>query len=152
MKKNVLLTALIILTVTTLRAQNVASEAVDLILNEENSTSEMYFSEMYNSKFLVNPTLRIRLEPGSMKIDPAKIIPFGENGYLYPAKRLKGDWGKLNGNGYVFLSKDWTYLMLTIPRHLNSNEIQGDDWTMKMKDPYYMLRNQADNNFYLIKG
>ncbi|MFO7575206.1 MAG: hypothetical protein R6W67_08625 [Bacteroidales bacterium] len=152
MKRKVFITALAILAVTTLKSQDIAQGSNENNGMEILAANDLYLAKMFHSKFLEYPTFRMNVEPGSLNIDPAKIIPIGENGYLYPAKKLKGDWGKLSSNGFVMFSKDWKYLMLTIPRQLNGNEIQGDDWTLTMKDSYYILRNQSDRNFYLIRG
>jgi len=152
MKRKVFVTALAILAVTTLRSQDIAQGSNENNCLEIPAANDLYLTEMINSKFLEYPTFRVNLEQGILNIDPAKIIPFGENGYLYPAKKLKGDWGKLSSDGFVMFSKDWKYLMLTIPRKLNGNEINGDDWTLIMKDSWYIIRNQSDRNFYLIRG
>lgn len=152
MKRRLFFTALAILAITTVKAQDIAVETNDRINNADPLTSDMYIYEMYYSKFVKYPTFRVKLEPGSLAIDPAKVIPFGEEGYLYPAKKLKGDWGKLSSNGFVMLSKDFKYLMLTIPRDIDGKMVNGDDWELTIKGSYYILRNQADNNFYLIKG
>lgn len=152
MKRKVLITALAILAVTTLKSQDIAQGSNESNGLEMVTAGENYLAEMINSKFFEYPTFRMKVDPGSFKIDPAKIIPIGEEGYLYPARKLKGDWGKLSSNGFVLISKDWKYLMLTIPRNLSGNEIQGDDWTLTINDSWYILRSQSDRNFYLIRG
>jgi hypothetical protein len=152
MRRKVFITALAILSVTTLKSQDIAQGTSETNGLEILAANDLYLAEKFNSHFLEYPTFIMKVEPGIINIDPAKIIPIGEEGYLYPARKLKGDWGKLSSDGFVMFSRDWKYLMLTIPRELNGNEIQGDDWSLTIKGSYYILRNQSDNNFYLIKG
>lgn len=150
MKRRFFITALAILAITASKAQDTASETIDR-MNSDLSKSDVYLFEMYQSRFIEYPTLRIALQPGSLAIDPSRVIPFGDQGYLYPARKLKGDWGKLSSNEFIMFSKDWKYMMLTIPREIDGKLVRGDDWTLAIKGSSYILRNQEDKNFYLIR-
>lgn len=107
--------------------------------------------KQYLQKYSDNSTLVIPLS-SQMRIsfDPMNAFELEEYGTIYPGKsHISDQWGVLEADQDILLSKDWKYLKLTEPIIINDDLIQGDNWKLSLNEQWRI--HKKDEGFELIK-
>lgn len=123
------------------------------IIEKENDIyqAKLETRKQYIEKYINDTTLVISLT-SEMKIsfDPMNAFDLKEFGTIYPGKSHVSDqWGILETNEDLFLSKDWRFLKLSKPILISNQVIKGADWQLFLNEQWEIA--SVNGNFEIVK-
>ncbi|KMQ61922.1 hypothetical protein ACM40_06260 [Chryseobacterium sp. BLS98] len=105
----------------------------------------------YQSKFIEQPHLEINFEKMNVSFDPRNILPIADKGIVYPNIRVTDNWGILEVKNGALMSPDWSKISVSIPTKTEEQKVEGDGWTLLLKDRYTIKKDEKTNNYRIIK-
>lgn len=105
----------------------------------------------YQSKFIEQPHLEINFEKMNVSFDPRNILPIADKGTVYPNIRVTDNWGILEVKNGALMSPDWSKISVSIPTKTEEQKVEGDGWTLLLKDRYTIKKDEKTNNYRIIK-
>lgn len=104
----------------------------------------------YKAKLVDQAHLEIPLEAMNMSFDYNIIVPLEGLGTVYPVIRITDKWGILEVTKGALISNDWKKVSLSIPVEITGNKINGDGWTLDLKEDYFLQKSETGGS-YIIK-
>ncbi|WP_281323042.1 hypothetical protein [Flavobacterium aestivum] len=137
-------------------------KTADLILNQyngetiisEEKTREEKIAKLiaeYKSKFVTQPHFELKIEKMNVSFDPRNILPLEGKGTVYPNIRVTDNWGILEVKNGALMSSNWDKISTSIPLKDDGKIINGDGWTLELKDGYSVIKNENTGNYILTK-
>ncbi len=105
----------------------------------------------YQSKFIEQPHLEINFEKMNVSFDPRNILPIADKGTVYPNIRVTDNWGILEVKNGALMSSDWSKISVSMPTKTEEQKVEGDGWTLLLKDRYTIKKDEKTNNYRIIK-
>jgi hypothetical protein len=105
----------------------------------------------YQSKFIEQPHLEINFEKMNVSFDPRNILPIADKGTVYPNIRVTDNWGILEVKNGALMSPDWSKISVSMPTKTEEQKVEGDGWTLLLKDRYTIKKDEKTNNYRIIK-
>ena len=108
--------------------------------------------EEYETKFLEEPHLEIKLRKMNISFNPQNLIPLdaGE-GTIYPTVRISDEWGILTvTSGGALLGPSMRWVIVSEPLQITEKEISGDGWILELNEGY-SLEQTHEGNYLMTK-
>jgi len=105
----------------------------------------------YQSKLIDQPHLEINFEKMNVSFDPRNILPVADKGTVYPNIRVTDNWGILEVKNGALMSPDWSKISVSTPTKTEEQKVEGDGWTLLLKDSYTVKKDEKTNNYRIIK-
>ena len=87
-----------------------------------------------SERFITGPVLIIPIHSMQFKFDPRDIRPLGDLGKVYPKIKMSDSWGILEVTGGALIANDWSKVIVPAPSDPNARTLEGDGWTLKLKE------------------
>lgn len=112
------------------------------ILTQETKRNEALQKKMaaYETRFIKNPTLIMRLVKMQFRFDPRTSVPFKDLGTIYPTMRLVDNWGILNVTEGGALIADWQKVVVSAPTSISDTLVKGDGWTLELNKDWKVVK------------
>lgn len=102
----------------------------------------------YETRFIKNPTLIIRLQKMHFRFDPRTSVPFKDLGTIYPTMRVVDTWGILNVTKGGGLIADWKKVVVSAPIEITDSLVKGEGWTIELNKGWKVVK---DGKNYTLK-
>lgn len=105
----------------------------------------------YKKKFVEQPHLEISFEKMNISFDPRNIVPVEDLGNVYTTIRVTDNWGILTVRKEALLSADWKKISVSSPGSLTGKVIEGEGWTLELKENYTIVGDETGVHYKLVK-
>lgn len=137
-------------------------KATDLILNQYNGEVIIFEEKAreektlkliveYKNKFITQPHFELGFEQMNVSFDPGNIMPLEDKGTVYPNMRISDNWGILTVKNGGLISSNWDKISISVPIKNDGKNINGDGWTLELKDGYSVTKDEETGNYKLTK-
>lgn len=124
-----------------------------LISNEEEIRESIIKKQIenYKLKLIDQPHLVINFENMNVSFDPRNILPIEDKGTVYPNIKVNDNWGILTVENGALMSSNWNKINVSAPTKISDQEVEGDGWTIKLKENYMVKKDEKTGNYILLK-
>lgn len=91
----------------------------------------------YHQQFIDVPFVMIRLNnQTAIEYLSDQMIPFEGKGFIIPAIKAYGPWGKLTATNGVLINNEYSYLYISEPVSIEGSSARGDSWQIELNAGY----------------
>jgi hypothetical protein len=103
----------------------------------------------HRARLIDGPIVRIPLRRMNIQFNPGNLVPLDDIGTVYPTLRITDVWGILTVTNGALLTKDWTAVFVPAPQRANGLPIQGDGWTLELKEGWRLRPGKRSGDYVL---
>lgn len=134
------------------RAEAYAFKAVSFDEQQRSLVREQRMAE-YRKLFITGPVL---IFPETKELyrgfNPNNLVPFGEEGTVYPTGTFNAPWGSLEvSDGGALVAKNNMSLRVSAPKDISGNPVNGAGWVLKLHAGWTIQPIPSTGNYEVVK-
>lgn len=121
------------------------------LLASENEREKQRVARVASLRALLvdGPTLRIPLRQMQISFNPNNLQPLEGLGTAYPNLRISDVWGVLEVTKGALISPNWNQVTVAAPTKTNAPKLEGDGWTLELKEGWSLKPAERKGDFLL---
>ena len=106
--------------------------------------------DSYRARLVEGATLTIPLQKMNMQFNPGNLVALEPLGTVYPDIRIVDVWGVLTvSRGGALMSSDFSKITVAAPAKTDGRKIEGDGWTLEVKEGWSVTPAEREGSFLL---
>ncbi len=119
----------------------------------ENNRQELMAK--YRSRFVEQPALDVPLtDKAQYSFNPNNLIPFGDNGTIYPTMRVTDEWGILEVSDGALMIREAgkpARIVIAIPKEVSERPLTGPGWKLQLKEGWELRPGMRKDSLVVMR-